>query len=70
MANCPDCADCRKTCPELEAANVALGDAKKHIKELEAIAASNSQIWSSMNSELQSLRIWKKNVMLSIGDTP
>ena len=66
MANCPDCADCRKTCPELEAANVALGDANKRIKELEAQAAKESQAWAEKNSELQSLRIWKNEVIRAV----
>ena len=65
MVNCPDCADCRKTCPELEAANVALGDAKKRITELESHAADHSQRWASLNSENQSLKIWQKRVIFA-----
>ena len=68
MKNCTECLqpDCRQACPELEASKVALGDAQKRILELEAKNKEYSAIWAKNNSELQTLKIWKNAVILTV----
>lgn len=55
MDNCASCKqpDCHNSCPELKAAQA-------RIKELEAFN------WAALNSELQSLKIWKNSVILAV----